>query len=187
MTKCPKCGFEVADPLKTWSMIRRPSKLGNVLGLTIGLYECTNCGTKFRRVLGKERINLKGVLERIKSLEENVVEAARKKLELEGKVNALEEEKACLLAEIEALKAIPGLEAKVSSLEPEVAKLKEEKKALEEKTAPSSSSPPTEEAAVNVTPAPEADSVESSAETPAETSVPAEEKQVAVAEEKPCE
>jgi len=177
LAKCPKCGFEVADPVKTWSMIRRPSKLGNVLGLTIGLYECTNCKTKFRRVLGKERINLKGVLERIKSLEETVVEAARKKSELEEKVNALEEEKACLLAEIEALKAIPGLEAKISSLEPEVAKLKEEKKALEEKAASPPSSTPPEEAVPT----------ETTAETPAPAEATAEEKPISACEEKPCE
>ena len=165
MAKCPKCGVEVVDPVKSWSMIGRPSKLGDILRLTMGLYECANCKTKFRRVLGKERINLKGIMERIKSLEETVMEAARKKSELEEKVNALEEEKACLLAEIEALKAIPGLEAKISSLEPEVAKLKEEKKALEEKAAPT----------------------ETPAETPAPAEETAEEKSIEACEEKPCE
>jgi uncharacterized small protein (DUF1192 family) len=47
----------------------------------------------------------------------------------------LEEEKVSLLAEIEALKAIPELEAKIFALEPEIARLKEEKKALEKKAA----------------------------------------------------
>ena len=64
------------------------------------------------------------------------MESAKKRAELEEKVKSLEEEKACLLAEIEALKAIPELEAKISALEPEIAKLKEEKKALEEKAVP---------------------------------------------------
>ena len=48
----------------------------------------------------------------------------------------MEEEKTSLLAEIEALKAIPELEAKVATLEAEVARLREEKKALEEKITP---------------------------------------------------
>jgi len=177
LAKCPKCGVEVVDPVKSWSMIGRPSKLGDILRLTMSLYECANCKTKFRRVLGKERINLKGIMERIKSLEETVMEAARKKSELEEKVNALEEEKACLLAEMEALKAIPGLEAKISSLEHEAVKLKEEKKALEEKAAPTPSSPPPEEAAPTETPA----------ETPAPAEETAEEKSIEACEEKPCE
>lgn len=136
MVKCPKCGVEAINPVKAWSMIGRPSRVGEMLQLTMGLYECENCGAKFRGVLKKEKITLKGMIQRIKSLEEMVMEAARRKAELEGKVKALEEEKACLLAEIEALKAIPELEAKASSLEAEVAKLEEEKKALEEKAAP---------------------------------------------------
>ena len=149
MVKCPKCGVEVINPVKTWSMIGRPSRVGEMLQLTIGLYECTNCRAKFRGILGKEKITLKGMIQKIKSLEEMVMEAARRKAELEGKVKALEEEKACLLAEIEALKAIPELEAKASSLEAEVAKLREEKKALEEKVAP-----PPAEAAPAEAPAP---------------------------------
>ena len=43
------------------------------------------------------------------------MEAAKKRSELEEEAKSLEEEKACLLAEIEALKAIPELEAKVSA------------------------------------------------------------------------
>jgi len=85
------------------------------------------------RESGRARLTLKGILERIEQLEGMVVEAVKRKAELEEKVKALEEEKAALLAEIEALKALPELEAKVGSLEAEVAKLREEKKALEEK------------------------------------------------------
>jgi len=61
-------------------------------------------------------------------IEEIVMEAVKKRAELEEKVKALQEEKASLLAEIEALKAIPELEAKISALESEMAKLREERK-----------------------------------------------------------
>ena len=136
MAKCPKCGVEAANPVKAWSMIRKPSKSGEMLQLTMGLYECINCKKKFRNIIGKKKITIKGIVQNTKVLEEMIMEAAKKKAELEEKVKALEEEKARLLAEIETLKAIPEMEAKISALEAEIAKLKEEKKALEEKAAP---------------------------------------------------
>jgi len=71
--------------------------------------------------------------ERIRELEEGLMQAVARKAELEGKIRALESERASLLAKIEALKAIPALEAKASALESGVTKLKEEKKTLEEK------------------------------------------------------
>jgi len=71
--------------------------------------------------------------EKIRELEEGLMQAVARKAELEEKIRALESEKASLLAEIEALKAIPALEAKASALESKVTKLKEEKKTLEEK------------------------------------------------------
>jgi hypothetical protein len=61
-------------------------------------------------------------------------------------------------------------------LEPEVAKLKEEKKALAEKAAPTPSLPPPEKAAPAETPA----------ETPAHTEETPEEKPIEADEEKPC-
>jgi len=114
-----------------------------------------------------EEITIKGMIEKIRVLEEMVMEAAKKKAELEAKVKALEEERACLLAEIEALKAVPELETKVSALETEIVKLKEEKKALEEKPC---APPPAEVAPCEA--------------APAEAPAPAEEKPC---EEKPCE
>jgi hypothetical protein len=51
-------------------------------------------------------------VQEIEALEEKVMEYGKKRAELEEKVKSLEEEKVSLLAEIEALKAIPELEAK---------------------------------------------------------------------------
>jgi len=56
MAKYPKCGTEVANPIKTWSMTGKPSKAGERLKLTIALHECSNCKAKFRVVLGKEKV-----------------------------------------------------------------------------------------------------------------------------------
>ena len=136
LVKCPRCGVEVADPVKAWLMTQRPNRSGEMWQLTMGLYECVNCKEKFRRIMSKKKITIKGIIQNTKMLEEMVMEAVKKKAELEERVKALEEEKTSLLAEIEALKAIPELEVKASALEAEVAGLKEEKKALEEKVAP---------------------------------------------------
>jgi len=56
MAKCPKCGSESANLLKTWSMAGRLSKAGERLKLTMALYECPNCKAKFRAVVGKEKV-----------------------------------------------------------------------------------------------------------------------------------
>lgn len=100
----------------------------------VGAYECMGCEEKFRKVIGEENIDLRGVVQKIMELEGMVVESVKKRAELEQRVKALEGEKAFLVAEIEALKVIPDLETKVSVLESEVARLKQEKKALEEKS-----------------------------------------------------
>jgi len=74
--------------------------------------------------------------ERMEELEEELMKAVARKAVLEEKIKALESERDNLLAEVEALKAIPTLEVKVTALESEVTKLKEEKKTLETKATP---------------------------------------------------
>jgi hypothetical protein len=111
-------------------MIGKPGRSGEMFKLTIGLYNCVCSDKSFRSVIGKEKITLKGILEKNNSLEEQLMEATSKKSELEGVVKALEEEKAQLFAEVEALRAIPMLEERVSSLESDIAKLRDEKGAL---------------------------------------------------------
>ena len=98
--------------------------------LTMGLYNCICSEKSFRSVIGKEKITLKGVIEKNNSLEEQLMEATSKKSELESIVKALEDEKAQLLAEVEALRVIPVLEEKVTSLEADLVMLRAEKGAL---------------------------------------------------------
>ncbi len=130
MAKCPNCGVEVIDPVKSWNMIGKPDKSGEMFKLTMGLYNCICSEKSFRSVIGKERITLKGVVEKNNSLEEQLMEATSKKSELESIVKTLETEKAQLLAEVEVLRAIPALEEMVTSLEADLVMLRAEKGAL---------------------------------------------------------
>lgn len=185
LVKCPRCGAEAADPVKTWSMISPPNSSGEILIQTVAMYECGKCGKDFRKMIGRERIVIKEILQKNKELEEMLVEAAKKKAELEEKIKALEEEKANLLVEVEALKAIPELETKSSALEAEVAKLREEKKGLEEKAAPAEM--PAEEPAVEEAPKEEQPSTPVEEKPSEETPAPKEEQPCGPAEEEPCE
>ena len=127
MAECPTCGTEVASLLKTWSMVGRPSKTGERFKLTLGLFKCPRCERKFRAVLGKERITIKGVIEEIKGIEKGLMQTLRS---LREKIEKLESEKADLLAEIEKLRKAG--EEKASALETEVATLRKEVKSLKE-------------------------------------------------------
>jgi hypothetical protein len=55
IAECPKCGTQT-NPLKTWKMAGKPSKAGEKLQLTVGLYKCNNCKKTFRKVVEKEKI-----------------------------------------------------------------------------------------------------------------------------------
>ena len=61
MAKCPSCGADNQSLVKSWSMIGKPSKSGEMFKLTIGLYNCHSCGKSFRCVEDKEKISIKGV------------------------------------------------------------------------------------------------------------------------------
>lgn len=125
MAKCPSCGTEVFNLVKSWSMIGKPSRTGKRLKLTIGLYECSKCKKKFRIALGKEKITIKNMAEKVKGIEEGLMQTLRN---LRKKIEKLEREKADLLREIDELKK--AAEEKADTLEGEVAMLKKEAKAL---------------------------------------------------------
>ena len=127
LVECPKCGIEVVNPVKTWSMVGRPSKTGERFKLTIGLYECPRCERKFRAVLGKERITIKGVIEEIKGIEKGLMQTSRN---LREKIEKLESEKTDFLAEIEKLRKAG--EERASALETEIATLRKEVELMKE-------------------------------------------------------
>jgi len=121
LVECPKCGTEVVNLVKTWSMIGKPSKTSERFKLTIGLYECLRCERRFRVALGKERITIKGMIEEIKGIEKGLTRTLGN---LREKIEKLESEKADLLEEIENLRKAG--EEKANALEREVATLRKE-------------------------------------------------------------
>ena len=127
MVECPKCGIEIVNPIKTWSMVGKPSKTGERFKLTIGLYECPRCERKFRVALEKERITVKGMIAEIKGIEKGLMQTLGNVRE---KIEKLESEKADLLAEIEKLRKAG--EEKAATLEKELATLRKEVKSLKE-------------------------------------------------------
>ncbi len=127
MVKCPRCGTQVFELIKSWTMTGRPSKAGERLKLTIGIYDCPKCEKKFRVALAKEKISIRNIAEQIKGIEEGFMQTLRN---LREKIRTLEREKADLLREIEELKK--AAEEKADALEDEVTMLKEEAEALKE-------------------------------------------------------
>jgi len=121
---CPRCGTEVANPLKTWSMVGRPSKTGERFKLTLGWFKCSVCERGFRSVLGKERVTVKGLVEETNGIEKVLIQT----LSLRRKIEKLEIEKAKLLEETEKLRKTG--EEKANVLEKEIAMLLKEVESL---------------------------------------------------------
>jgi uncharacterized Zn finger protein (UPF0148 family) len=127
LPECPRCGTDVASPLKTWSMVGRPSKTGERFKLTLGLFKCPRCERSFRAVLGKERITIKGLVREIEGIEKGLMQTLGS---LREKIEKLKIEKVDLLAEIEKLRKVG--EEKSRALETEVAALRTELRSLKE-------------------------------------------------------
>lgn len=108
-------------------MVGRPSKTGERFKLTLGLFTCPMCERRFRAVLGKERITIKGIVREIKGIEKGLVQTLGS---LREKIEKLKIEKVGLLGEIEKLRKVG--EKKASALEEEVATLRKEVKSLKE-------------------------------------------------------
>jgi chromosome segregation ATPase len=127
MVKCPKCGVEVAVPVKTWSA---PSRKGGESGLVMGIFECPSCKARFRSAVTveakvEEGASIKNMVERIKGIKVELMQTLKN---LREKIKTLESERANLMMEIEKLKKIA--ESRVVALESEVNMLREEVKSL---------------------------------------------------------
>jgi DNA repair exonuclease SbcCD ATPase subunit len=127
LSVCPRCGTEVNNQIKTWSMIGRPNKSGEQFKLTLGFFMCPECEKRFLKVLGKkkEEGNLKGAVEEIKGIERGLAQIMG---DLKKKIEKLKNERAELLEEIEELKRTG--ETKASTLEEEISSLREEVESL---------------------------------------------------------
>jgi uncharacterized Zn finger protein len=129
LVKCPKCGSETSEVIKTWNF--PPHGTGNALRL-MGLFECKKCGTRFRATVAKKEgekgtVSIKNMVERIMEIKGEFMQTLKN---LREKIKTLETERANLLIEIEKLKK--AAESKISALESEVNMLREEVKSLRE-------------------------------------------------------
>lgn len=131
MVKCPKCGVEAVAPIKTWLFpAKRSSKSGRASGITMGIFQCQNCKSKFRAVVEaetgtEETTNIKDMVERIRGIRGELMQTLKN---LREKIKTLETERANLMIEIDKLKKVA--ESKVSALESEVTILRDEVKSL---------------------------------------------------------
>ena len=129
MSACPRCGTEVINPTKTWSMVGRPGKTGKHFKLTLGFFMCPECEKRFLKILEKEKGEgtLKGVVKEIKGIKRGLAQTLG---DLKEKLEKLKSERAELLEEIEELKRTG--ETKASTIEEEIASLREEVESLKE-------------------------------------------------------
>lgn len=130
MVKCPKCGEEVATPVKTWPISPRKPEEG--IQKIIGIFECPSCKARFRAAVEteakvEETVSIKNMVERIKVIKGEFMQTLKN---LREKIKTLETERANLMIEIEKLKK--AAESRVSALESEVNMLREEVKSLRE-------------------------------------------------------
>ncbi|MDK6028416.1 chromatin protein Cren7 [Ignisphaera sp. 4213-co] len=96
LNKCPKCGTIVDSPTKTWQLIAPiPDSAGRVTITIMGVFECPNCGYKWRGVVSKMKVGggdveIEGVKKTI-TLEERP-ERSEKVIELDLSELSIEEE-----------------------------------------------------------------------------------------------
>lgn len=131
MVKCPKCGVDVAAPVKTWPIpSRKPAKKGEESKLVMGIFECSSCKARFRAAVEagtkiEGAVSIKNMVAQIKGVKGELMQTLKN---LREKMKTLETERANLMFEIEKLRKIA--ESKVSALESEVGMLREEVKSL---------------------------------------------------------
>ena len=54
---CPRCGTRVDKPVKTWQLVSpMPDSKGRITITVMGVYECPNCGYRWRAVVSKIKV-----------------------------------------------------------------------------------------------------------------------------------
>ncbi len=62
VVRCPRCGAEAGDPVKTWQLVSPiPDKKGRITITIMGIYQCPKCGYKWRAVVSKIKVGGTGV------------------------------------------------------------------------------------------------------------------------------
>jgi len=59
--RCPDCGAEVAEPYKTWEVVAPfPDKKMRITVTIMGMFQCPQCGRRFRGVVSKIKLGPEG-------------------------------------------------------------------------------------------------------------------------------
>ncbi|UCE95374.1 MAG: hypothetical protein JSV51_06500 [Candidatus Bathyarchaeota archaeon] len=127
MTNCPNCQTTVGTPFKTWSVSRKTSKHDGVSETFFGMFDCLECGHRFRAGIKGNETGIKGVAEKIKGIEGEFVNTLKN---LREKLKTLTTERANLIIEIDELKKLA--EDKANALESEIGMLREEVQSLKQ-------------------------------------------------------
>ena len=136
MPNCPKCGNKEALPTRTFSVIVEPAK--GERGMTerrVGMYTCTNCGTKFPTVISKQRYLIVAE-EQLKALQDDLNSMRKGNEELETRVKGMAQQQREMESTIERTAKqheMHRLQVKVAELESFVGYLRKEKSELEQK------------------------------------------------------
>ena len=124
MVVCPNCGNEVVSPTKSWPVYFKRQNEPNIgPQLCLGVFECKNCGEKFRSRVEKATLlepatGIVGLVERVNSIRNGLSQSLNT---LREKILALETERSSLMIELEELKK--KAELHVTSLETEIIQL----------------------------------------------------------------
>jgi chromosome segregation ATPase len=132
LVNCPKCGCEVAAPVKTWPIPSRKSLKKNEEVKLAAIFECPSCKARFRSTVEHETkiqqtASIKNMVGRIKGIKEELMQTL---MNLREKIKTLETERANLMVEIENLRKVA--ESRADSLESEVSVLREEVRSLKD-------------------------------------------------------
>jgi predicted nucleic acid-binding Zn-ribbon protein len=132
LVNCPKCGCEVATPVKTWPIpSHQPLKKGEEVKL-VAIFECPSCKARFRSAVEhktkiQQTASIKNMIGRIRGIKEELMQTLT---HLREKIKTLETERANLMGEIENLRKVA--ESRADALETEVSGLREEVRSLKD-------------------------------------------------------
>lgn len=64
MVKCPRCGTEVKEPVRTWQLVSPlPDREGRVTITVMGSFVCPNCGYRWRGRVSILKVGADGTTE----------------------------------------------------------------------------------------------------------------------------
>ena len=136
MPICPKCGNKEALPTRTFTVIVEPSK--GERGMTerrVGMYTCSNCGTKFPTVISKQRYLIVAE-EQLKAIQDDLSSMKKGNEDLNTRIKGMADQQKDLESSMQRTakeNEVRRLQTKLAELEGFVRYLRKEKGELEQK------------------------------------------------------